>query len=111
MSEVRNFVDGDLDSATGPEKPSEWAHAQVGLLQPSVCLSVCLHDLQLVCMATDQQWEACLLLGSDSTWSLSRLQTGPWAAHTSNPASTTNELGFNLKDLGKQSGSRALGEE
>lgn len=39
LPEVRNFVDGDLDFATGPGKPSEWAHAQVGLLQPSVCLS------------------------------------------------------------------------
>lgn len=50
-------------------------------------------------------------MGSDSMWSLSRLQTGARAAHISNPTSTTNELGFNLKGLGKQSGSRALGEE
>lgn len=42
VPQVRNFIDGDLDSATGPGEPSEWAHAQVGLPQPSVCLSVCM---------------------------------------------------------------------
>lgn len=46
------------------------------------------------------------LVSSDSLWSLSRLQTGPRAAHTSHPATTTNELGFNLRDLGRKSGSR-----
>lgn len=50
VPQVRNF----LHAATGPGQSSEWAPAQVGLLQPSVCLSVCLHDLQLVCVTTDQ---------------------------------------------------------
>lgn len=53
VPEVRNLAAGDLDSATGPGKPSEWAHAHViwvGLLLPSVCL----HDLQLVYVATNQ---------------------------------------------------------
>lgn len=111
VPEVRNFVSGDLDSAPGPGKPSERAHAQVGLLQPSACLSVCM-TCSWCTWPQINSGKLVYLAGSDSLWSLSRLQTGPRATHTSHPTSTTNELEFNLKDLGRQSGSKGeLGEE
>lgn len=77
----------------------------------SVCLSVCM-TCSWCTWPQINSGKLVYLAGSDSLWSLSRLQTGPWATHTSHPTSTTNELEFNLKDLGRQSGSKGeLGEE